>query len=65
MPTGGFLAKALRSSVHLPHFNRANMDGYAVRAQDTFGASSSLPTYLKLVGVIEMGQEARRRLKKG
>ena len=62
---GRVLAKALRSSVHLPHFNRANMDGYAVRAQDTFGASSSLPTYLKLVGVIEMGQEARRRLKKG
>jgi molybdopterin molybdotransferase len=62
---GRVLAKGLSAPTHLPHFNRTNMDGYALRAQDTFGASPSLPTYLKLVGVIEMGQEARRRLKKG
>jgi molybdopterin molybdotransferase len=41
------------------------MDGYAVRAQDTFGASPSLPMYLKLVGTVEMGKEAKRTLKKG
>jgi molybdopterin molybdotransferase len=41
------------------------MDGYAVRAQDTFGASPSLPTYLKLVGAVEMGKEVKRALKKG
>jgi molybdopterin molybdotransferase len=62
---GRVLAKDLVSPTDLPHFHRANMDGYAVRAQDTFGASSSLPAYLKLVGVIEMGKEARRPLKKG
>lgn len=62
---GRVLSKALTAPVSLPHFNRTNMDGYAVRAQDTFGASASLPTYLKLVGVIEMGQEAKKRLKKG
>ena len=62
---GRTLATALTSPVDLPHFNRTNMDGYAVRAQDTFGASASLPAYLKLVGAIEMGSEAKRRLKKG
>ena len=62
---GRTLAKPLTSPVDLPHFNRTNMDGYAVRAQDTFGASASLPAYLKLVGSIEMGSEAKRRLKKG
>ena len=62
---GRTLAKPLTSPVDLPHFNRTNMDGYAVRAQDTFGASASLPAYLKLVGSIEMGAEAKRRLKKG
>ncbi len=54
---GRVLAKALTAPVDLPHFHRANMDGYAVRAQDTFGASPSLPMYLKLVGVVEMGKE--------
>jgi molybdopterin molybdotransferase len=34
------------------------MDGYAVIAKDTFGASQSLPAYLKLAGVVEMGKEA-------
>ena len=62
---GRVLAKDLLSPVDLPHFHRANMDGYAVRAQDTFGASSGLPAYLKLVGVVEMGSEAKRTLKKG
>ena len=33
--------------VDLPHFHRANMDGYAVRAADTFGASASVPAYLQ------------------
>ena len=62
---GRVLSKALSAPVNLPHFNRTNMDGYALRAQDTFGASASLPTYLKLAGVIEMGQEAKKKLKKG
>ncbi|MGE0822300.1 MAG: gephyrin-like molybdotransferase Glp [Candidatus Binatia bacterium] len=59
------LAKALTAPVDLPHFHRTNMDGYAVRAQDTFGASPSLPVYLKLVGTVEMGMSVKRPLKKG
>jgi molybdopterin molybdotransferase len=62
---GRVLAKALTAPVDLPHFHRTNMDGYAVRAQDTFGASPSLPMYLKLVGAVEMGKEVKRALKKG
>ncbi|MFQ5902861.1 MAG: gephyrin-like molybdotransferase Glp [Candidatus Binatia bacterium] len=59
------LAEDLYSKVDLPHFHRAAMDGYAVRAADTFGASASLPAYLKLVGTVEMGKEATRPLGKG
>ncbi|HSQ11604.1 MAG TPA: hypothetical protein VLM90_01240, partial [Candidatus Deferrimicrobium sp.] len=33
------LAEDLFSQVDLPHFHRAAMDGYAVKAKDTFGAS--------------------------
>jgi len=40
----------------LPPFDRSIMDGYAVRAEDTFGASEGLPAYLKLVGEVRMGE---------
>ena len=59
---GRVLAEDLRSPVDLPHFNRAAMDGYAVTARDTFGASPGLPAYLNLVGTVEMGQEITRRI---
>ena len=59
------LAEDLYSQVDLPHFHRAAMDGYAVKAKDTFGASQSLPAYLKLAGVVEMGREATQALSKG
>lgn len=39
----------------LPAFPRATVDGYAVRAADTFGANDSLPAYLQVVGEIPMG----------
>lgn len=39
----------------LPEFRRSTVDGYAVRAADTHGASESLPVYLELVGELPMG----------
>jgi molybdopterin molybdotransferase len=39
----------------LPDFPRTTVDGYAVRARDTFGASDTLPAYLTLVGEVPMG----------
>lgn len=62
---GRVLAEDLYSQVDLPHFHRAAMDGYAVQARDTFGASASLPAYLKVAGTVEMGKEAVRPLAKG
>src|SRR4030042_2592252 len=43
------------SPIPLPTFPRATVDGYAVRAADTFGASESLPAYLHLIGEVPMG----------
>jgi len=62
---GRVVAEGLSAAVDLPHFPRANMDGYAVRAPDTFGASASVPAYLKLTGTVEMGKEAKRAVGKG
>ena len=39
----------------LPAFRRSSMDGYAVRAADTFGASNTLPAILNVVGEVTMG----------
>ncbi|MDX9991621.1 MAG: molybdopterin molybdotransferase MoeA, partial [Anaerolineales bacterium] len=39
----------------LPAFARTTVDGFAVRAQDTYGVSESLPGYLKLIGEVPMG----------
>ena len=62
---GRVLAEDLHSQVDLPHFHRAAMDGYAVMARDTFGASTSLPAYLKVTGTVEMGKEVTHPLSKG
>jgi molybdopterin molybdotransferase len=62
---GRVLAADVRAPVDLPHFHRANMDGYAVRAPDTFGASASVPAYLRLAGTVEMGKAVRRTLGAG
>lgn len=39
----------------LPEFRRSTVDGYAVRAEDTFSASESLPAYLSVKGEVPMG----------
>ena len=41
---------------NLPGFARSTVDGYAVRAADTFGASEGLPSYLDVVGAVTMGE---------
>jgi molybdopterin molybdotransferase len=52
---GRVTAETIRSPLPLPPFARSTVDGYAVRAADTFGASESLPAYLSLIGEIRMG----------
>ncbi|MEW5945906.1 MAG: gephyrin-like molybdotransferase Glp [bacterium] len=49
------LAEDVVSAEDLPPGPRATMDGYAVRAGDTFGASESVPALLKAVGEVRMG----------
>jgi molybdopterin molybdotransferase len=52
---GRVLAGAVYSPENLPAFTRSTMDGYAVRAADTAGASASLPAYLRVAGRVPMG----------
>jgi molybdopterin molybdotransferase len=42
----------------LPGFDRSSVDGFAVRAQDTFGATDAIPAYLQVTGAVKMGAAA-------
>ena len=48
-------AAPVTASHALPGFARSTVDGYAVRAADTYGASEGLPGYLDLAGTVLMG----------
>ena len=57
--------EAVRAPHPLPTFARATVDGYAVRAEDTFGASEALPAYLRIAGEVPMGKPAGLSLAAG
>ena len=44
------------SAEDIPRFDRSTMDGYAVRAQDTFGATEALPALFNVLGEVYMGE---------
>lgn len=53
---GRVLAEDVFSDVDLPDFTRATMDGFAVKASSTYGASEGTPAYLSVKGAIAMGE---------
>ena len=67
--TSQALARVTASSLFAPHplpsFRRSTMDGYAVRAADTYGATSSLPALLRIVGEVAMGKSSPISLSRG
>ncbi len=52
---GRVLSQPVIAREPVPAFNRSSVDGYALKARDTHGASESLPGYLRLVGEVPMG----------
>ena len=59
------LSEDIISSEDIPSFTRSAVDGFAVKAKDTYGASESLPSILRIVGEVRMGQEADIKLLQG
>lgn len=53
---GRVLAHPVVAPLDFPPFPRSTMDGYALKAEDTFGASLSSPIPFKVVGEVEMGK---------
>ncbi len=62
---GRVLAEDIVSGVNIPDFSRSTMDGYAVKAGDTFGASESMPAMLEVAGEVAMGEKAGFHVRQG
>jgi len=59
------LAEDILAPHPLPDFQRSTVDGFAVRASDTHGASDSLPAYLTLIGEVPMGDASPFEITQG
>lgn len=63
--TGRVLAEPVVANILVPPFPRAAMDGYAVIAENTFGAGNFNPVRLTLVEVIHAGEIAKCEVARG
>ncbi|MBC7188891.1 molybdenum cofactor biosynthesis protein [Candidatus Aerophobetes bacterium] len=59
------LAEDIIAWMDVPPFSRAAMDGYAVKAKDTYGAKNTKPVLLKVAGSVLAGQFFEGQLKEG
>ena len=55
---GRILAEDIAATEYVPDFDRSTVDGYAVRARDTFGCSDAIPAILPVQGEVFMGEGA-------
>jgi len=62
---GQVLAEDVHSTIDIPPFDNSAMDGYALRAEDTRGASESSPRYLVVVGYVAAGSMPAQEVKPG
>ena len=59
------IAEDVISPISLPEFPRSTVDGFALKARDTYGASEKNPSILQVVGEIPMGKVSDIELKEG
>jgi molybdopterin molybdotransferase len=62
---GQVLAEDIRSTIDIPPLDNSAMDGYAVKAEDTCGASEASPKILSVTGKIAAGSMPRGEVKRG
>ncbi|MHA1491284.1 MAG: molybdopterin molybdotransferase MoeA, partial [Promethearchaeota archaeon] len=59
------LSRDIKSELNVPHFRKSRMDGYAVIAEDTFGAEEDNLVSLELLESIQAGDIPLRKLERG
>ncbi|HMM68873.1 MAG TPA: molybdopterin molybdotransferase MoeA [Gudongella oleilytica] len=63
--TGRTLSEDVVSEEDVPGFDRSTVDGYAIVAEDSHGATDSIPSLLMIKGEVRMGEEAALTIKNG
>ncbi len=61
---GRVLAEDVASIINVPPFHRSTVDGYTVKAEDTFGADEESPVSLELAGYMDVGELPNLEVKK-
>ena len=61
---GRVLSEDVKGNEYVPGFNRSSVDGYAIKAKDSFGCTESIPAILRLAAEVEMGKEFTETLPK-
>jgi putative molybdopterin biosynthesis protein len=59
------LAQDVTSTLDIPPFSRSTVDGYAVQAQDTYGAQENQPVKLTVCGTVNIGEIPEVTVSKG
>lgn len=62
---GFVLAEDVKSPDYFPPYTRSTVDGFAIRAEDAYCSSASIPAFLKIKGKILMGEMPTISLEKG
>lgn len=62
---GYIMAEDLISKDDLPHFRKSTMDGYAINYKDSLGATETIPSMLKVIEEISMGEVPQKILQRG
>ena len=63
--SGRVMAEDVFAKLNIPPFDRAAMDGYAVKAKDTFNSGQFNPSVLNLVGEVHAGEVPDKRINAG
>lgn len=59
------LAEDVAAPLDIPPFNRSTVDGYAAKAEDTFGAEENKPVKLKICGFVSVGEMPQLQIESG
>lgn len=59
------LGENIVSALNIPSFSKSTVDGYAVKAEDTYGAEENQPAKLTTVGIVNIGEKPKISIGKG
>jgi molybdenum cofactor synthesis domain-containing protein len=59
------IAQDVVSALDIPPFDRSTVDGYAIKAQDTYGADENQPVKVKICGMVNIGEMPKLIVKNG